>query len=125
MGTDIAKPDPRPDTAAMLDALLQHVRDKGRVCPVPRRWHELWEMLPARRRVGHGWEPPLPRILAAWWDTPPLMKMMLLQEHIWYADTHGVLTDIDQYLRRLPEDDWAHLGQFTGTAARSGGGWSQ
>jgi len=110
MGTDIAKPDPLPDTAAMRDALLQHVRDKGRVCPVPRRWHELWEMLPARRRVGHGWQPPLPLILGAWWDTPALMKMMLLDEHIRYADAHDALADIDRYLRGLPEEDWAHLG---------------
>jgi hypothetical protein len=109
MGTDIAKPDRLPDTAAMLDALLEHVRHKCRVCPMPNRWNELWEMLPARRPVGHGWEPPLPLILAAWWNTPALMKMARLEEHIRHADAHGALADIDRYLRALPEDDWAHV----------------
>ena len=52
----------------MVRALLDHIRENGRVCPVPRRWNELWEMLPARRRGGRGWEPPLPLILAAWWS---------------------------------------------------------
>jgi hypothetical protein len=96
----------------MLDALLARVRDNGRVCPIPDRWNELWEMLPARRRVGHGWEPPLPLILAAWWETPALMKMICLEQHIRYAAAHGVLADIDRYLRYLPEEDWAHVGEF-------------
>jgi hypothetical protein len=50
----------------MLHDLLNYVRDNRRVCPVPQRWNELWEMLPDRKRVGNGWEPPLPLILAAW-----------------------------------------------------------
>jgi hypothetical protein len=114
----------RPSTAespGLLDALLAHVRQNGRVCPIPDRWNELWEMLPARRRVGHGWEPPLPLILAAWWNTPVFMKSLLFQEHIQYAEAHGVLADIDQYLRRLPEQQWAHLGDFTGTPTQSRG----
>ena len=94
----------------MLQELVSFVRENRRVCPVPRRWNELWEMLPSRRRVGDSWEPPLPLILAAWWHTPPFMKMLRLQEHIEYAKAHGVLADIDRYLRGLPEEDWAHLG---------------
>ncbi len=77
---------------------------------MPQRWNELWEMLPDRRRVGTGWDPPAPLILAAWWDTPALSKMIRLQEHLRYADAHGMLTAVDEYLRRLPEQDWAHVG---------------
>ena len=93
----------------MLEALVDFVLDNGRVCPLPDRWNELWKMLPSRRRVGNGWEPPLPLILAAWWNTPALMKIVRLEEHIQYAEAHGVLVDIDRYLRRLPEDEWVHL----------------
>lgn len=96
----------------MLDDLLEYVQRHGRVCPMPQRWSELWEMLPERTRVGLGREPSPPLILAAWWDTPALLKMARLQEHIRYAETHGVLADVDRFLRGLPENEWAHLGDF-------------
>jgi hypothetical protein len=96
----------------MVEALLDYVRENGRVCPVPHRWNELWKMLPSRRRVRDGWEPPLPLILAAWRSTPVLMKMMRLEQHIRYAEAQGVLADMDRYLRGLPEEDWAHLVLF-------------
>src|ERR1039457_2230279 len=38
------------------------------------RWNTLWEMLPNRQRAGNGWEPGPPLILAAWGDTPGLLK---------------------------------------------------
>jgi hypothetical protein len=96
----------------MLEALLEYVQRDARVCPKPQRWNDLWQMLPRRRRVGNGWVPALPLILAAWWDTPAPLKMMRLAEHIRYAEAHGVLVAVDSYLRGLPETEWAHLGDF-------------
>ena len=92
--------------------LLQYVRANRRVCPMPSRWNELWEMLPDRKQVDTGWEPPLPLILAAWADTPALAKILRVEEHIRYADKHGVLPEIDAFLRGLKEDEWAHLGEI-------------
>jgi hypothetical protein len=109
MGTSKARRLQHSKNRREPQALLGHVREKGRVCPVPQRWNELWEMLPARRRVGHGWEPPLPLILAAWWDTSAFMKRALFQEHLRYAAAYGVLGDINRYLRALPEEDWARI----------------
>jgi len=40
------------------------------------------------------------------------MKATRLEEHIRYAEAHGVLDDVDRYLRGLSEEDWAHLGDF-------------
>jgi len=96
----------------MLKDLLDYVRENRRVCPLPQRWNELWEMLPDHKRVGNGWEPPLPLILAAWWDTPAMLKMLRLEEHIRYADAHGLLPEVDRYLRDLKEEEWAYLGDF-------------
>jgi hypothetical protein len=96
----------------MLEDLLEFVRQNNRVCPQPQRWNELWEMLPERRRVGQGWEPALPLILAAWWDTPILLKILRLREHIEYAGQHGVLGQVDAFLRSLPEMEWAHAADF-------------
>ncbi len=104
------------DSREMLDAVLEYVRQNGRVCPMPSKWNELWKMLPARRRVGSGSEPPLPLILAAWY-TPALLKMKRLEEHIRYADAHGALVKVDRYLRGLPENEWAHLSDFGRTAS--------
>lgn len=65
-----------------LSFLLEYVQANGRICPVPQRWSQLWEMLPGRRRVGGGWNPPLPLILGAWHYTTGLEKMLRLREHI-------------------------------------------
>ena len=92
-----------------LDELLEYVGSDGRVCPMPTYWNELWQILPSRRRTdGTGWEPDLPLILAAWCDTPAPMKMLRLAEHIKYAAAHGVLQEVDQYLRKLTPEQWAY-----------------
>jgi len=50
--------------------------------------------------------------LAAWRETSAFMKVTRLEEHIRYAEAHGVLEGVDRYLRGLPEEDWAHLDDF-------------
>jgi hypothetical protein len=69
-----------------VESLVAYCRQDGRVCPQPPLWNELWEMLPNRQRVGSGWEPPLPLILAAWHTTPALSKMLRLEDHIRWAE---------------------------------------
>ena len=99
----------------MLNELLEYVRSNERVCPRQRRWKELWELLPGRKRVGDGWVPSLPLILGAWESTPTAAKSLRLQEHIRYAEEHGALTEIDKFLRALPEAEWAHHADFRAT----------
>jgi hypothetical protein len=72
------------------------------------RWNELWEMLPDRNRKGLGWEPPLPLILAAWWETSALEKRNRFEEHLIYAERKGILEEVAVFLRSLPEDQWFH-----------------
>jgi hypothetical protein len=92
------------------ESLIAYCRENSRICPVPERWDALWKMLPERRRVGGGWEPPLPLILAAWHDTPDMLKMLRLREHVEWAAEHGALDSVAGYLRGLREDDWFHRG---------------
>lgn len=92
-----------------LNSLLKYVKSGGRVCPMPTYWNELWKMLPNRRQKSSGgWEPALPLILAAWWDTPALAKIVRLAEHINYAAENGVLDKIDKYLKDLRPNQWAY-----------------
>jgi len=94
-----------------LQELLEFVRAEGRICPQPGKWHDLWEMLPDKQRVGSGWQPPLPLILAAWDHTSGLEKMLRLRQHIEYAAEKEVLERVDQFLRNLPHDDWYIIGK--------------
>ena len=79
---------------------------------MPSQWHQLWEMLPERKQVGAGWEPALPLILAAWYDTPALVKMLRVQEHIQWAAQHGALDGVGAFLRGLREEQWCHIGEY-------------
>jgi hypothetical protein len=90
----------------MLDALLKYVRENNRVCPMPKYWLQMYEKLPHRDSN----EPAVPLILGGW-DSPALFKMLRLEEHIRYADTQGVLREVDQYLRGLEERAWLHIGE--------------
>jgi hypothetical protein len=100
------------DMAALTrDEVLALARKNGRVCPMPRQWNKLYELLPERRRLGAGWEPALPLILAAWHDTPAMLKMLRLQEHIDWASTHGALPAVATLLASLPEEQWLHIGE--------------
>jgi hypothetical protein len=79
-----------------LQALIDYCQQKGRICPQPTQWNELHELLPDKRSVGVSWEPPLPFILAAWWDTPLLLKVMRFREHQALPakrSSNGTLTD--------------------------------
>ncbi|MCD4813430.1 hypothetical protein K8S19_07045 [bacterium] len=93
-----------------IDDLVNYCKEKGRVCPVPMKWKEVWELLPNKNRKGSSWEPSLPLILAAWYDTPAILKMIRLKEHINWAEQHGVLDEISFFLRNLSESDWFHIG---------------
>ena len=91
------------------DTLVAYCRENSRVCPMPVRWNELWEMLPEKVQVGAAWTPPLPLILGAWNYASNLEKMLRLGEHIAWAQDHGILDRISAFLRGLPETEWHHL----------------
>jgi len=94
-----------------LEEVLAEVQKNNRVCPQPQKWQQLFDMLPDKQRKGSGWEPPLPLILAAWWDTPALSKILRLREHIEWAASHGGIEEVNSSLRGLPENQWHHIGE--------------
>lgn len=91
--------------------LIEFARSNGRICPQPKRWNEMYQLLPHPRRVGNGWEPALPLILAAWWDTLALSKRTRVEEYIRWADQQNALLLVEDFLGALKEEDWYHFGE--------------
>src|SRR5207248_8690659 len=88
-----------------------YCRDNKRVCPLPKAWQQLWEMLPEKRRTVDAWEPAIPLIGAAWHDATAMLKMVRLAEHLQWAAKHSALSEVAAFLRGLREDEWHHLGE--------------
>ena len=89
-----------PGLSDKAQALVNYCQEGGRFCPQPVYWDRLWKMLPDH--------PPTPLILAAWWHTVGIEKMIRLRDHIQWADERGSIDVVDAYLRGLPEDKWYH-----------------
>lgn len=101
------------ETSDQLKSLLAYCQAERRLVPMPTRWQELYKLLPnSRRKASGGLEPPAPLILAAWHFTSDEEKAYRLQEHLQWAETNGVLDEIDSFLRGLPETDWCRRGDL-------------
>ena len=92
-----------------LKLLIEYIQSDGRICPMPDYWNKLWQMLPERKQKENGgWNPSLPLILAAWWNTTTEQKRERLIQHIQHAANHDILEKVDSFLRKLSSDQWAY-----------------
>lgn len=80
------------------------------MCPMPVKWHELYELLPNKYMSGCNYMPSAPLILAAWWTATDEQKRLRLKEHLFWAEQHGGLERVFNYLNNLSERDWYHEG---------------
>jgi hypothetical protein len=94
-----------------IEQVLAEAQKNNRVCPQPKAWQQLFELLPNKSRKGTGWEPAVPLILGAWWDTPAMLKMLRLREHIEWAANNDDLESVYDFLKSLPEEQWHHIGE--------------
>lgn len=86
--------------------LIEYCQQDYRISPKPDAWSDLWNMLPNKVDSPDGWQPDPPVILAAWSVAPGLMKLLRLEAHIKWADEHGAIDKVDEFLRSLPENKW-------------------
>ena len=69
----------------------------------------MWEKLKDKERVGSaGWNPPVPLILAAWWDSSDNSKKHRLIEHINWAEKKEQLDEIANFIYKLTDEEWYH-----------------
>ena len=100
---------PKKETLA---SLTEYCISHSRVCPMPIKWNDLYQMLNDTKQVGAGYEPPIPLILGAWENTSDDDKLLRLKIHIKWASDHNQLDEIARYLRSLSEEEWAHYGEI-------------
>jgi hypothetical protein len=91
-----------------LEGLIQYCKDKDRVCPQPQVWNEMWNKLKYKKQIRAGLEPPLPLILAAWYVSSCSSKQFRLVQHLNWADIHGQLKEISDFMISLTEERWFH-----------------
>jgi hypothetical protein len=94
------------ELSSTATSLIEYCTANRCVCPEPVEWQILWGMLPNhQQKAGGCCNPPLPLILAASscenWE-----KRLRLRDHIQWADDHGVIDQVNEYLRGLSEAQW-------------------
>ena len=105
-----AAPAAAPASAAeavTIDDVLVEARRNNRVCPLPAIWQRLYAYLP---HTGPHLSQ-VPATHAEWAQVPPLQKRARLREHIEWAASQGVLRQVYEALRKLPENRWHHIGE--------------
>jgi hypothetical protein len=103
-----------------FEQLVAYCRADGRVCPAPKAWKRLWDLLPEKLYVNGHWRPALPLILAGWWASDDASKRARLIEHLTWARDHGALDDAKRFLFSLSGDEWHVLSGYGGARAFPG-----
>lgn len=94
-----------------MKRLIEVINKNNRICPQPLNWNELHGLLPNTKRVGVGYEPPIPLILGAWHNTSDEKKKERLLVHIKWAEENGCSGEIMDFLQNLKEEEWYHKGE--------------
>lgn len=89
------------------DTVIALARKRNRVCPRPSAWTALYALLEGERYVDLQPPPVEPWI---WSKLSALQKRMRLREHIEWAERHGRVEEVGNFLDQLPEDDWIYMG---------------
>lgn len=94
---------------SQYETLVSYCSENDRICPAPQIWNKLYGKLPNKVRVGSGWNPSLPLILAAWYETSDEDKAARFMEHLAWARDNNYLDEFDRLVRKINEEDWHHI----------------
>lgn len=89
-----------------LETLVRESFINGRVCPIPKKWNELYKLVTKEAKTN---DLALPLILSAWWDSPDKMKELRFKEHLEYAYDNGLIDEVKKFISKLNEAEWHHL----------------
>jgi hypothetical protein len=80
--------------------------EKTFVCPKPTVWNDIYSALCDVAKSRNLSKPPIPLILAAWWDTPAVLKTIRWNETVEWASSNRV----DHLIPNLTDDQKHFLG---------------
>lgn len=100
------------DKTKSFEQVADFAKQNGRICPQPQIWNNLYNSLKDKTMKQTGvWEPPLPLILAAWWDTSDFEKQQRFLTHLKWGEAHNQLNELFDFLLALTEDQWHHQNE--------------
>ncbi len=88
-----------------FEKLKIYCSQKG-TCPEPGYWGEMWNIILTRKVDFSKWEPPPPLLLGAWHESPVIFKYAAFNAQLEWAHEHGIIDEIDEYLRKLDDQAW-------------------
>lgn len=95
-----------PAMTSKYESLKDYCRANNRICPMPQRWNELFNLLRKKKPK----KPYLPLILAAWWEASAIDKQTRFFQHLEWAEKNDQIDEISAFIHGLPEKDWFHIG---------------
>jgi hypothetical protein len=94
-----------------VEGVMLMARRNNRVCPLPARWAQLYDMLPDKDRSRGTWRLSRPVSIGAWATSSAMYKRLVLREHIEWASAHGMLLAVQAFLEQLDEPQWLHFSE--------------
>jgi hypothetical protein len=90
-----------------VGTLMVRARKNNRCCPRSGPWRRLYLMLGGL----HSADLPLPPASeTAWKSVPDLQKRLRFRDYLEWADSHGQLAEVVDFMDSLSETDWRHMG---------------
>ncbi|MBL0419606.1 hypothetical protein JI739_04505 [Ramlibacter sp. AW1] len=105
--TAAAPPAAAPPRLTVQDVMVE-ARRFNRVCPKPADWQRLHQLLPVDRS---GRPAPAPVSGGAWQATGAMPKRMRLRDQVEWAEAHGELNAVMDFLKSLSEAQWHHMDE--------------
>lgn len=100
---------PLPGQVLTAHDVMLEARRFNRVCPRPDAWQRLYDLIPGKIESGPLRQPNPPLVGDAWNVTSAMPKRMCLRDQVEWAEHHGALEAVMQFLKALPEDQWYHV----------------
>lgn len=100
--TPLAGEHPRLPGGYSVQEVMAEVRRNNRVCPKEAEWQNLHAMLAPQA--------PAPLTGSELKKTPPLLRRIRLRDQVEWAAENGQLMEVMDFLQKLREDQWMHMG---------------
>ena len=89
-----------------LQNLLNLLESTDRVCPLPKRWNSIWNII---SRLDENKTLSAPLILNGWYMSNNLEKMLRFRSHLEFASKNNCLDKVVKILDTMTESVWHHF----------------